>query len=244
MKRLLLLAVVVALPVSVYAYLPGGPAVLKRMAAVREELQLRSLVVRGEMTFEGEEAGVLSKALNLESRDALTVPAVVSYKMPGHCRVAVMKGGQGGEAAAAVRAQGAVSAVGPALASLKTFAAQVCELLDPRGGADGVVAWAKEQGIDAAKVNLGRMDGEVAYVVGARAKDANVPSLWVDKDLFSPIKLVTREGSTWREVRLKDYSSAAAGQWHPRVVEIRRDGQVRARFVAERAEPNAHVADL
>ena len=45
-------------------------------------------------------------------------------------------------------------------------------------------------GIDLDVVSLGRFKERIAYVIGARYPDESVPQLWVDKETFSPIRVI------------------------------------------------------
>lgn len=46
------------------------------------------------------------------------------------------------------------------------------------------------KGIDVSVSSLGRFEGEVAYVIGAKYPDESVSQLWIGKDSFLPIRLL------------------------------------------------------
>lgn len=240
MKRLVLLLALLAIPAGAHAYLLSAGAVLHKIAAHRRTLQLSTMVVKGELTLHGAEAAVAARALGLPEGSPLSVPATAFYKLPGRCRVE-LQAAPGGEAIAVSNVNGKLSASGPALASLRAFAAYVCPLLD---GREGISELARGAGIDTSVVALGRTNGVVAYVVGARPRETGVPSLWVEKDRFEPLRLVAKEGGGLREIQLIDYSSALAGEWHPRVVEIRQGAELTARFSLEKIEANGKLSDV
>jgi len=243
MKRLLVGIAVVALPMVAQAYILSANAVLRRMAAQRSELQLSSLIVRGQFTFHGEEARQVAAALGRPAADTMTIPAVATYKMPGRCRIELAPPGVP-DAPAASNVNGALSTAGTKLPSLVAFSTLACPLLDQRGGADGPATFARQSGVDLSKISLGRLNGTIAYVIGGRSRDANVPTLWIEKERFAPLRLVLRDGAGgMRELRLLDYSSPAAGEWHPRVIELRRGEDVQAVFKVDSVEPNARVPD-
>ena len=243
MKRLVVLVALLLVPAGAEAFLLSSGAILHKMGVHRRNLKLSTMVVKGEIAFAGPEAAAVGAALGLSPEGKeLRVPATISYKMPGRCRVE-LEAPEGREAPAATNVNGRISNLGAPLPSLKDFAEYVCPLLDGRGGWDGVMDLARAGGIDVRKVTLGRAEGAVAYVLGAHPRDVGVASLWVEKDRFEPLRMVIKDGESYRELRLIDYSSAVAGEWHPRVVEIRRATELQARFVLEQIKPNAKLAD-
>ena len=45
-------------------------------------------------------------------------------------------------------------------------------------------------GVDVSISSLGRFQGKIAYVIGARYPDESVPQIWVDRDTFMPMRWV------------------------------------------------------
>jgi len=219
---------------------PGLPAseVLERVAARRAEGELTSLTVRGTFSFQGLDAREAAAALGVAATSELSAPGVVTYKMPGRCRVEVDVDGL---ELAASNVRGAVKSSGPSLGSLWSFAARVCPLL-AQPSTEELLAFVRARGVDTSQVSLGRIDGVAAYVLGSRPRRAGSPSFWVEKEQLDPLRLVSRDGGRVEDVLLLDYSSPLAREWHPRVVEIRR-GKSLTRFSAETLEANAEVPD-
>jgi len=242
MRRLLPLVLVLLCSATALAYVLPGEAILKRVAVHRSELKLASLVVQGELTLQGAEASAAAQALGQPEQESLVVPVTITYKLPGRCRIELAPAGVQNPPAG-VNVNGTVRTVGAPLASLKLFAAYVCPLLDQRGGREGLHAYARSVGIDTAKVSYGRQGSTVAYVIGGKARDANVPSLWIEKERFEPLRLGAKDAAGFVDVRLIDYSSAAAGEWHPRQVELRRAGELLATFSLDKVTPNTSVPD-
>jgi hypothetical protein len=242
MKRALILALVLV-PTAAQAYLMPSDSILRRMGSHRRNLQLGSLVVSGKFSLDGDSARAVAAAWGLAETDALSVPATVTYKMPGRCRVE-LEAQPGKEAPAASNVNGRVSTAGPEVPALRQFAENVCPLLSQQGGTDGPMSLAKAAGINLSRVELGRAQGNVvSYVLGGRSKTGVVPSLWIEKERFAPLRLIAKAGGGYVEARLIDYSSAVSGEWHPRIVELYRGEERTGRFVAERAQPNVKVSD-
>jgi len=80
-----------------------------------------------------------------------------------------------------------------------------------------------DMGIDPTVSSLGRMDGAVAYVVGARFPDASASQLWVAKETFLPLRLIINDrGSTPVEARYSQWHKEGAF-WFPMHIEIYRN---------------------
>lgn len=238
MKRLLPALVVLA-PAAALAFVMSAGSVLRHVAARREELELASLVVRGTFTFQGPEASEVASAVKITAGPEITVPGAVTYKMPGRCKIELEA--RSGAAPTASNVHGSFKAGGATLAPLRRFAMRVCPLL-AQPSTEDLVAFVKARGVDTSHVTLGRFNGTVSYVVGGRARDTGVSTFWVGKERYEPLRLAFRDGPTLADVKLLDYSSPLAGEWHPRVVEIRH-GESVTRFVADKIEANAKVSD-
>lgn len=97
---------------------------------------------------------------------------------------------------------------------------------DP-GGKRGS-AFLDAQGIDSTIVSLARMNGRIAYVIGAKPWETTKPQLWIDKGYLAPIRLITVNPKTKSitDLKLLEYGSAQTGDWYPRKIELWRDGQL------------------
>ncbi|MBI5548753.1 MAG: hypothetical protein HY901_33135 [Deltaproteobacteria bacterium] len=234
-----LLVVGLLAPAAAVAFVMSSGQVLHRVARHRAELELSSLVVRGSFTFTGAYAAAAAAALKVPNTGELTSFGTLTYKMPGRCRVELES--RGGLPATAVNVNGNVKTSGPALEPLKAFAADVCPLL-AQPSSEELVSFLRARDVETAPITLGRANGVVSYVIGGRPKDAGVPSFYVEKERFAPLRLLTRQGEAMQEIRMLDYSSPLLGEWHPRVVEIRR-GDDLLRFVADQVESNAKLPE-
>lgn len=232
-------------------YLLPVQGVLKRMAQRREELALQSLEVRGTFTLQGEAARAAAAATGLALIGSeLTAPALVTVKIPGRCRLELAPPElTESERPNVIWKQGRTTGVRgldrvPAAVAL---AETVCVLLGLRpGGTDPGRSYAEalsRLGVALGEVHLGRSEGRIAYVLGARPSEKK-PQLWVDKTTFQPARLVyARGGRPLAEVRLLDYGSPMGGDWFPRAAEIRGAGGLEARFSTEKVVANPKVAD-
>lgn len=224
--------------------------ILKRLGHRREELSLASMEARGTFTLPGEPARAAAAALGLPlAGAAFSAPALLTFKMPGRCRLelsppdlteserpfAVVKAGQ----LAGARGLDRVPAAAALLRGL-------CALLGQRpGGPEPDRPYAQELsrlGVPLADAVLGRFNGQVAYVIGARPAEAK-PQAWVDKQTFQPLRVVFQAGGALADVRLLDWGSPTGGDWFPRAVEVVQGGALQARFVTEKAAANPKVPD-
>jgi hypothetical protein len=239
--------VLVLLPFAARAYVMGPGSILDRVVGHRQELRLSSMVARGTFTFAGEDAKVVASALSLPEGNEVSVPAVVSYKAGGRCRVELQP--VSAESNVAVLAvanggRGAVRVIGPSVSSLKVVAYYACPLLDARGHGDGFGSFLRSIGVDTGRSGYGRVGGMVAYVIGATSRSAPSAALWVEKERFEPLRLtVPEKGGGALDLRFVDFSSPIGGEWHPRLIEVRRGADLLGRFAAEKVEPNARLPD-
>jgi len=247
MKRLAL-ALCLLTPAVALGFVMSAGAVLHGVAHHREQMELSTLVVRGAFTFQGADASAAAAALKMVSASEVVSNATITYRMPGprestgSCRVELDARSGGQAAPAAIYVAGGPKTVGASVPGLKTFAASVCPLLTQRSSEE-LNAFLKARGVDVNTDTLGRLNGVVCYVVGSgRPKDLTTPSFWAEKDRLDPLRFVAKEGEAMVDVRLIDYSSPLCGEWHPRVVEIRR-GEELTRFVADKVESNVKVPD-
>jgi hypothetical protein len=238
MRRLVVPAVLLLVPATSLAFVMSPWSILRKVATHREEMELTSLVVRGTFTFQGADANAAAAALKLVTAPELSASGSITYRMPGRCRVEL--DARGGPAPVATWVNGNVKVSGPTLQPLKAMAQYVCPVI-ANPSTEELSGILKARGIDTAEATLGRVNGVVSYVVGGRAKEG-VPSFWVEKERFDPLRLIVKDGDAMEDVKLLDYSSPLAGEWHPRVVELRR-GEELTRFVADKIETNSKLPD-
>ena len=234
------------LPLAAQGSPPSAGTVLHRVSNRREELQLASLVARGSFTFMGEDAKAVAAALKLPEASEVSAPAVLSYKAGGRCRVELVPGNADASSPAVSNGGGGTVRVsGADVAALKALATYACPLLDPKGNGESLASFLRSVGVDTSRVTYGRLGNlVVAYVIGGRAKDVGLPTFWAEKDRFEPLRLsVPQKGGGVLDVRLVDYSSPICGEWHPRLIEVRRGDQLLGRFAVEKIEPNARVSE-
>lgn len=243
----LLVLVLSALPAA--AYLLPAQAIVKRLLQKREELGLGSFEVRGTLSFLGEAATRAAEAgLPLVAGEA-TVPAFLTVKVPGRCRLeAVLADAAPAERPAATsRAGRAAGHRGlDQVPSAAALVQAVCLLLGERPtGLEPelrTLAALQALGLQPAEVTLARQGGRVAYVIGGKARDEK-PLAWVDKQGFQPLRLSGPLGGTRQEVRLVDWGSPTGGDLFPRAVEVWAGGQLMLRFTTEKVVANPKVPD-
>lgn len=112
---------------------------------------------------------------------------------------------------------------------------------DP-GGRRGS-AFLKRHGIDDDTVSMGRFDGRVAYIIGAKPWEATKPQLWVDQQLLVPVRLVRVDKATnvVHEQRLMGFGGEMVDQWFPRRIERLENGKVVERFSVRRLAVNPSI---
>jgi hypothetical protein len=239
MRRLPLVCLLGLAGTAAAYVLPAG-AILRRMVEAREELHLGAARVEGTLVLSGGAMAELGTELPEYRTDAS-----FSLRVPGRCRLDATA--PDGKALAVVEASGRRRQDGPTVAALSAAVQQVCALLALRSASEsdalaGVSQHLRALHVDSQETWLGRLGGQVAYVLGGQ-KDAD-GQLWVFKESFLPARIhwSDEHGTVW-EVRFIDFTSQASGPWFPRLVEVARGGELQARFTALHGDSRATLPD-
>lgn len=242
------LALAAAIPAAAYVLPVAG--ILRRMGERRHALSLDTLEVQGTVTARGDVGARLAAAAGAAAAPEVTVPARFLMKVPGRCRLELVPADAAAERpAVSIRGDGRISGrladLPPAVALVRS----VCALLAVPSAGDASDAYAAalaRRGVaTGVEPGLGRFDGKIAYVVGGLARDAR-PVLFVGKDGFQPLRLVSTEGKgELADVRLLGWGSPVGGEWFPRAVEVWGASKEAAvlRLNTERASANVKLAD-
>jgi hypothetical protein len=241
------LALAAAVPAAAYILPVHG--ILRRVAERRAALSLDALDVAGTVTARGPTAERLASLAGVRAAaGTASAPARFQMKVPGRCRLEIAPRDvpEAQRPFVAVRADARLSG---ALADVPAAAGLVralCALLAVTTVGEGGQAYAaalSRRGVALTDASLGRFDGRIAYVVGGRAKDAK-PLLFVAKDGFQPLRLVSPEGKELLDVRLLGWGSATGGDWFPRAVEVFAKDAALIRFDTEKATANPKLPEL
>ena len=203
-------------------YVLPSYSILRRMAEGRDDQALSALKVEGSAVVSPPAAKEVAGLLNVSwVSGELPLNFSVSMRLPGRCRIE-LSSPESTRVLAAVFSNGKRRSEGGELPALQVAVDQVCALLALHGAGEGESRAAVERHLNALKINrtptsLGRFRGTVAYVVGDPKEDA--PQLWVFKDHFTParVRFSDDKQNKW-DVQFFDYSSAASGEWFPRVL--------------------------
>jgi hypothetical protein len=239
MKRLLLVCLLGLAGTAAAYVLPGG-AILRRLVEAREDVHLSAARVEGTLSFSGGAMAELGSELPEYRTDA-----VFLLRVPGRCRLDAST--PDAKPIAAVEASGKHRTEGPRVTALAYAVQEVCALLALRSSSEADARSALEQHLHALKVetqltSLGRVGGQVAYVLGGgKPTDGQ---LWVFKDSFLPARMrfTDESGAVW-EVRFIDFASPATGTWFPRQVEVLRANELQLRFTTLRGDTHATVPE-
>lgn len=242
-------AVALALALPALAYVPPAAVILRRMGERRAGLSLASLEVAGTIELEAPEATRLAaRGLAPGPDGRLTTPARLLVKVPGRCRLELAPTGvSAAERPYVAVAEGRLVGRGgldqvPAAVALVRGA---CALLGVRVAGDAAgpyTAALTRRGVAVTDATIGRFDGRLAYVLGGREREAR-PLVFVDKDTFQPLRLLTQEGTALLDVRLLGWGAAPEGEAFPRTAEVREGDALRLRFTMSRMTPNARLLD-
>ncbi len=229
---------------SASGYILPSASVLRRMSEARNELQISNLRVEGTLTLLNSAARNAVPSLG-GARSEIQLDAVLLLKLPGRCRLEAST--PDGARAVAVWSHGKDRVEGTRLDELAVALVQICPLLAVRSSSEAGTRAAVERHllamkIDARTTSLGRLGGQIAYVLGEPAEGQ--PQLWVYKDVFLPGRVRwTDPGKKRWDVRFLDYGSPIIGEGFPRVVELYRDEEPLLRFSGLKSDAKTALAD-
>ena len=86
----------------------------------------------------------------------------------------------------------------------------------------------KALGIDDTVVTMARLDKRIAYVIGAKPWELNKPQMWIDKELYVPVRViqVDKKSGAVTDTRFLGIGSAVTGEWYPERIELWREGKL------------------
>jgi hypothetical protein len=220
-----LLAIAFALLVptrEALAYIPSAASLIRRTGArVSEGGRSRDVTLTGTLW------------LNNQPR-----PATLRLRFPLTCTL----DGGGGQTATASRSQDGSAVqvtnngLGAEAADLLRFA---CPLIAYRGQTPPEAVASLRGFLSAvgvaptlAPTALARLYDRVTIVLGAQARQLDRPQLWIYKDNAAPARLLAVSNGSLDDLRLLQYGNPASGDWLPRVLELWRGANLRARFEA------------
>jgi hypothetical protein len=237
-----------ALPAEAYVLPPTS--FLRRVVQRRADLAVHAFEVRGTLTLSGPAAQAAAQAAGLPAPAGdLAVPAFLTVKVPGRCRLELAPEGLAPASRPAAFRHGERAGGQRGLDAVRPVAALLegaCVLLADRGGgAEPERALAQalvRRGVDLSRETaLARLGGRVAYVVGGRAKDPQ-PQAWFDKATLAPLRLEARPAGAAQDLRLLDYG-AVGGEVFPQAAELWLGEALQARFASEKLVANPKVPD-
>jgi hypothetical protein len=225
----LLLALTLAEGGPALAVTPSAGSLLASVARQREALGFRTVVAEGRLERPGE-APVPARSLLVAGRGHR-----LELQRAGGKEIVLTVDGrrwrwvEGKKPAAPVRAPE------------DPLSALVARTAPDPGGERGL-GWAEALGVDPEVVSLSRLEGRVAFVIGARPWEGERPQLWIDRDLRVPVRLVTKPAGGPRvEALLLGFGSALTGPRHPERVVRLEDGRAVETLRFLRVEVDAPV---
>jgi hypothetical protein len=107
--------------------------------------------------------------------------------------------------------------------------------------ADQAFSDLKKYGVDTGVVSFGRLDGKVAYVIGARPWEDDRSQVWIDKETFHLLKVLVVTKRTRVEMRYSGWGTGDVGGWWPKTIERLKDGKLEERQVTTSIQRNEPV---
>ncbi|MBK8012701.1 MAG: hypothetical protein IPK13_15220 [Deltaproteobacteria bacterium] len=196
------------------AYLPTASSILSSAANRRAGAPFKTLVLEGRAQRPGGKTTRLWESVRageghrIELRDESGTTVVLTR---GRKRWRFSMGGSPGT---------------PEAVDLDPIMSFIGNTESDSGGRRGL-AFMRTAKINDEVVSLARLDGRVAYVLGARAAELDKPQLWIDKEYLVPIRFIHRDtDGTLVDMKLLGFGSAITGPWYPERIEIWKDGEL------------------
>ena len=106
-------------------------------------------------------------------------------------------------------------------------------------------------GIDTSVVSLGRLDNRTVYIVGAKTSESGKPQIWMDKELFVPVRsiLFTGPGATGDKIekRYLDYANlkpkSLESEWFPSIIKTWKNDELIKEQVIVEAKTNQKLPE-
>jgi len=228
---------------AAHAYIPSLSTLFRRAATKSDDVdRSRNVTLKGMLELEGKPAVAASLILRFPLRCRLQTEAATGKgETPGALSV------HGGPGATKVESEGT------SLAGATELLQLACPLLTYKAGGKGAGEKTLHGVLTAAgaadqPTTLSRLEDRVVYVIGAQARQLDVPQLWLYKDEMAPARLLSKHGGGLTDLRLLEYGNSAAASAFPRSIELWKDGKLAARFEAleaggKRAKSSAEEDD-
>lgn len=99
-----------------------------------------------------------------------------------------------------------------------------------------------DMGVNIYQTSIGRLDGTLCYVIGARYPDMDAPQLWVERDGFMPVRLVLTGAANngeepESEIRFSDWRRMS-GMRYPGEISLIEKGDEIRKIVVESVDAN------
>ena len=116
-----------------------------------------------------------------------------------------------------------------------------------RRSVDEIVRLFHSWNIDTEVVGMGRFNGKIAYIIGAKEVDVGYSQLWAEKGTFLPLRFITEEEKEDSimtiEVRYLDYQHIDGKFWYPSTIEYYYDDELASRYQTEKILVNTSIHD-
>jgi hypothetical protein len=228
MRRAVLAAALALVAENAYAYILPAEAILSSVAGRRSELAFDTIIAEGRRTIAGVEG---------EQPVWIAIKPGVGYRME-------IRGGGATRVVLTLDRKRWTFVEGektpPADRVRADLFVDFLANLDKDGGGKRGLAFLDAFGIQEKPVRFGRLEGRIAYIIGAKPGDESKPQLWVDKIHRVPIRLIEIDPKTKKktDTRLLGFGSPQTEEWLPQRIETWVDGSLVERISIDRVRVN------
>jgi len=112
---------------------------------------------------------------------------------------------------------------------------------------DKIFEFLHSKDINTERMGLGRFDGKIAYIIGAKEGETNFPQLWIDRDTFLPTRFMVEknneDSAVTYEIRFSNYRHIDGKLWYPSTIEFLYDNRLIMRYQTEKVVVNTYIPD-
>jgi len=112
---------------------------------------------------------------------------------------------------------------------------------------DEIIGLLRSRNVDIERRGLGRFNGKIAYIIGAKEREAKLPQLWIEKDTFLPLRFIVEEkkedSTAVLEIRYLDYINLDDKYRYPYTMEFYYNNKLTLRYEVQKVVVNTQIPD-
>lgn len=231
--RFLLFALILCVPLSASGYILSAKFIIKMMLQANH--RIHDVKIEQTATLFDEDA----------DHEGYKAPSVLYLKFPDSLRLDITLSY---EKETVIHSNGETLTVvdGNLVSEVPDVRSVLKEFFITRS-VDEVIEFLHAKHVNTERMGLGRFNGKIVYIIGAKEWETESPQLWIEKDSFLPLRFIAEERKEdcvfILEVRYLDYKSIGRAYRYPSVIEFYHDNNLTLRYETENVVVNTSLPD-